>query len=144
MAGACCCGAPLEDDVGPCGVSPAPLPGVMGPSTPENGVGACGVGASGTAGCCCWARAAVHQVELRTAASAIAVKPGFTGISSSRTPRRARRADRADAPCQLKRLWAGKRGFIRQTIRRATAAQVAPTHPKQVAYALFGVPIPSI
>ncbi len=86
-AGACCCGALSEEELPLCGTSPAPLPGVMGPSTPENGGGGCGVGASGTAGCCCWARAAVDQVELRTAASAIAVKPSFTGISSSRTPR---------------------------------------------------------
>ena len=54
----------------------------MGPSTPVNGGGAGGAGASGTAGCC-WATAAVLRVglKLRSAASAIAVKPSFTDIS---------------------------------------------------------------
>src|ERR1035437_5201876 len=73
----------------------------MGPSTPENGVGACGVGASGTAGCC-WASIAVEQVKLRTAASATAFKPGFTGISSSRTPRGPQRGEPRKHARQLK------------------------------------------
>ncbi len=61
---------------------PAPRPGVMGPSTSVSGLGAWGVGASGT-GACCWACATGlrFRLKLRSAASAIAVKPSFTGGS---------------------------------------------------------------
>jgi len=83
LLGAGCRGAgAVEDVLDPGCSSPEPLPGVMGPSTPDNGGGAWGEGASGTAGCC-WATAAGLNIGLkfRSAASAIAVKPSFTGIS---------------------------------------------------------------
>jgi hypothetical protein len=52
------------------------------PFTPDNCGGACGVGASGTVDCCFWARTTGFNIvlELMSAASAIAVKPNFTGI----------------------------------------------------------------
>ena len=89
LLGAGCWAGGLEDEVGPGGVSPAPLPGVIGAvHVRASGFGAWGVGASGTVGCCCWAIAAGLNsarigLKLRSAASAIAVKPSFTGISSS-------------------------------------------------------------
>ena len=83
LLGAGCCWADeFEDELGPGNSSPAPLPGVIEvPSTPDNGGRAWGVGASGTGGCCCWAGTATlkPRLELRSAASAIAVKPSFTG-----------------------------------------------------------------
>ena len=85
--GAGCCAGGLEDEVGPGVVFPAPWPGVIGPFTSDaSGLGAWGVGASGTVGCCCWATAAVLKLmcefglKLRSAASAIAVKTSFTDI----------------------------------------------------------------
>ena len=51
-----------EDPDEPAGVSPAPIPGVIGPCVPGSAVGACGVGASGTAGCC-WARTPAPKIS---------------------------------------------------------------------------------
>src|ERR1700733_1333054 len=63
---------------GPACSLPAPMPGVMGPSTPGNGF-TCGAGASGTGVCCCARLAGTRfRLKLRSAVSAIAVKPGFT------------------------------------------------------------------
>jgi len=130
----------------------------MGPLTPDNGGGAWGVGASGTADCCCWAKAAGLKIvpELRSAASAIAVKPSFTGISSSQTPQMQPLALSgqlsAFSQSQKPTLFAenglqmhglpakiGQQGCTRQSIRRAAALLVALPAKKHSAYAYFGL-----
>ena len=106
--GGCCWGAAeVEDEPVAVGAAPVPSPGVMGPVTSDNGPGvwgARGIGYGRVAGC--WAKAAVLRIrlELKSAASAVAVKPSFTGISSSRTPLPApeRPADTGSAPAGLR------------------------------------------
>src|ERR1035438_1636893 len=82
LGGAWSCPGVVEEELGPVpGSSPAPLPGVMAaPLAPAKGGRACGVGASGTAGCCSWAIAAGFPIRLtfRIAVSDHAVKPSFT------------------------------------------------------------------
>src|ERR1017187_1183762 len=85
LGGAWSCPGTAEEELGPVPVvsSPAPFPGVIVvPFAPAKGGSAWGVGASGTAGCCSWARPAGHTTRLRfrNAASDHAFKPSFTGI----------------------------------------------------------------
>src|ERR1039457_4966853 len=136
LLGAGCCAGPDEDELAALGASPAPLPGVIElPSAPDNGTGACGVGASGTEGCC-WAKTAVHKLELRVAANAIAIQPSFTGISSS--PNAAQSANQAvrGSPQNTGNRQAGLHPTDYQT-RRSPAG--CPAAEKRLAYALLEV-----
>ena len=114
-----------EDPAGAAGVSPAPIPGVMGPCTPGNAVGACGVGASGT-GVCCWARTPDPKTSPtpRSAASAMAFPRAFTAISSSHRPIR--------TPTHSHESHGTGRNS--QSIRRSRRLQVVPAG-KQSLYA---------
>ena len=84
LGGGACCVVALEEEPEEVASVPEPTPGLMGPLASLSGTGDWGEGASGTAdGCCvCCASAAGLKLRfrLRSAVSAIAVKPGFTGI----------------------------------------------------------------
>jgi hypothetical protein len=98
-----------------------PLPGVMGPFTPERGAAGWGAGASGTL---CWECAGAPElkmrIEPRSAVVMIALEQDFTGISSSQTMAPSNLPAGAPTPAPD-----GRQVCTCQSIRRTRGSQVA-------------------